>query len=134
MTKKQDKKAVRSVAVRLLPVTQDLVPFVPLEDPDVDEACELAVGGCSREWVPSYRALDTEGATDAGVVPPALLARAGLKLDNARADLRKYQLPKGKVIYHLGRCTECEAEVVKIGLRVRVELGAGLVLEREYAL
>lgn len=98
---------------------QDLVPFTQLEASDLGDL----QGECLEEGEhnPSYR------VSDGSSRPPPWA-------EELRSVLRKKHGRKrvGKVLCHVAECDGCRARAFRYGVVVRIELGDGLAIEREY--
>lgn len=111
----------REGARSLLPVSRAFPAFTPFADADLEpygEVCSVANDGKHR---PFYR------SGDGGLDPPAVALHVR---DELRERFGKKSV--GAVMVHVMECQSCGVRDSRYGVIVRVALGDGLVLEREY--
>lgn len=108
----------REAANALLPMSRAFPAFAPFADEDLDAKCGVAKDGKHR---PFFR------SGDGGLDPPDVALHVR---DELRARFGKKAV--GAVMVHIMECQSCGVRDSRYGVIVRVGLGDGLVLEREY--
>jgi len=106
-------------ALKTLAVGEGLTPFWPLEADDLGDL----EGECVEEGYhnPSYRV--TNG-----------ISRPPEWVQDLHATLRQIHSRRkvGRVVCHVAECDGCKARATRYGVVVRIAVGRGLTLEREY--
>jgi hypothetical protein len=108
----------REAARALLPVSRAFPSYSPFGAGDLEGECDVTNDGRHRA---SFR------AGDAGLDPPDVAL-------HVRDELRERfgKTAVGAVMVHVAECQSCGVRDSRYGVIVRVSLGDGLVLEREY--
>jgi hypothetical protein len=116
-------EAVQFVRDHVLPVTDACPAYADLTEADIRAHCDDNCRSCD----PSYETVTLQEAT--------LTAADWTDVKAIQAAMAAYAVPDGKVRVHRGQCDrrDCPAwPVTRVGIRVAVDLGDGLVVQREY--